>query len=80
MTGLCEVSWDALCTGRAQHTHHRVLRSQGGDNSPANLIAVCLNCHTQIHANPGESYCRGYLVHQWDDPATITYRRRLEVA
>jgi hypothetical protein len=59
------------CGAVAVHTHHRKLRSQGGDDSPANLLRLCLECHTWVHANPAEAYETGYLVHSWDDPATI---------
>lgn len=54
------------CTGRAVHAHHRKRRSQGGDNSSANLLRVCVQCHTYIHANPERSYAKGWLVHSWD--------------
>lgn len=55
----------------AVHKHHRKLRSQGGDDTPKNLLDVCLGCHTTIHANPSESYARGLLVHSWADPSEV---------
>lgn len=67
MNRLCDVRAEG-CTGRAVHTHHRKRRSQGGDGSPANLLAVCLNCHQQIHDHPALAYERGWLVHSWDEP------------
>lgn len=33
--------------------HHIVPVSQGGSDEPENLIAVCVTCHSDIHAEPG---------------------------
>ena len=30
--------------------HHIVLKSDGGSDRPENLILLCLNCHTNVHA------------------------------
>ena len=60
-----------VCGKQAVHTHHRKLRSQGGGDEKTNLLRVCLDCHTWIHANPSESYARGLLVHSWADPALV---------
>ncbi len=30
--------------------HHIQLRSQSGDDTEANLITLCLNCHDKIHS------------------------------
>lgn len=64
---ICEVCGEA----RAVHSHHRKLRSQGGEDEPANLLRVCAEDHAWIHANPSESYARGLLVHSWADPALV---------
>lgn len=56
----------ARCGEPAVHKHHRKMRSQGGLDDPANLAALCLGCHTHIHANPKESYEQGWLVKSWD--------------
>jgi hypothetical protein len=38
-------------TGRVQlQVHHKVLVSQGGDNSPTNLVTLCSECHAGRHA------------------------------
>jgi 5-methylcytosine-specific restriction endonuclease McrA len=29
--------------------HHRVTRSQGGDDSEENLITLCAACHSNLH-------------------------------
>ena len=68
MEGLCEAKASLNCTGRAQHTHHRKLRKQGGDDRPENLLRCCLRCHQYIHANPELSYQKGWLVHFWQEP------------
>jgi hypothetical protein len=61
-----------VCSDKpAVHTHHRKLRSQGGGDEPSNLLRVCLECHTWIHANPSDAYARGLLVHSWADPALV---------
>jgi 5-methylcytosine-specific restriction endonuclease McrA len=43
--------------------HHRRYRSRSGKNELANLIAVCLPCHTdRIHLQPRLSLQRGWSV------------------
>ena len=63
--------WCFRCGQEAAHKHHRKLRSQGGDNSPANLIRVCAECHDWIHYNPAEAYEQGYLVKSWQNPEDV---------
>lgn len=31
------------------HVHHLVFRSQGGSDSPANLLTLCIDCHDSLH-------------------------------
>lgn len=31
------------------HVHHKVFRSQGGTNSPSNLMTLCETCHGDLH-------------------------------
>jgi hypothetical protein len=31
------------------HAHHITPLSQGGENSPENLITLCSNCHSDLH-------------------------------
>lgn len=68
--GVCEACGDVAC-GPVAHVHHRQRRAHGGPNSEANLIAVSLAHHERIHANPAESYRRGWLVKSWEDPAEV---------
>ena len=68
--GVCEAR-TGVCTRRAVHVHHRKLRSQGGSNSPDNLIDVCFDCHDWIHLNPAASYEKGWLLHSTDDKTPL---------
>lgn len=71
----CEVQL-AGCTGRAMATpHHRKRRTQGGDNSLANLLAVCFTDHRFIHDNPDWAYERGLMIRR-NDPVTPYERPR----
>lgn len=59
--GACEIGLEQ-CSGRANQLHHRLRRSQGGDNTRDNILAVCSPCHDWIHAHPAISYEKGWLV------------------
>jgi hypothetical protein len=48
--------------------HHRLLRSQGGEDSHANLICLHTHCHGQVHHRPAWSYRNGLLVPSWARP------------
>lgn len=37
----------------------------------ANLISLCRECHSYIHAHPAYAYGCGYLVHSWGNPEVI---------
>ena len=63
---LCEAKIYPDCDGRAVHTHHRLLRSQGGSDDPENLLDVCAPCHQWIHDHPAEAYLRGLLIRGHD--------------
>ena len=53
--------------------HHRKLRSQGGKDEPANLIATHHACHNlgtkSIHINPTKSIQMGWIVPSWAEPS-----------
>lgn len=36
------------------HVHHKVFRSQGGNDHPDNLQWVCLSCHDDVHMGRAE--------------------------
>lgn len=57
----CEVGVPSVCTGRAQHKHHRVLRSRGGSDDFGNLVHCCHACHAHIHANPAWATAHGFM-------------------
>lgn len=78
MTGPCESGMSPDCTGRAVHSHHRKMRSQGGTDEDANLLRVCASCHGEIHNHPEKSYNLGQLVKSYrepDDVAVVTLNR-----
>ena len=37
------------CGQKAQHVHHLIPISRGGDNRESNLIPLCTDCHGLIH-------------------------------
>ena len=53
---------DDRCGRRADHAHHMLRRSQGGPDTPVNLMAVCDFHHRMIHDRPEQAYAAGYLV------------------
>ncbi len=62
--GRCEAMFAPDCRHVGECLHHIVRRSQGGDESLANLIHSCHACHTGrdgIHNRPEEARRRGLL-------------------
>lgn len=55
-----------ICTGRAQHQHHQLRRSQGGPDTADNLLDLCLRCHSWIHDHVAESVAHGFLRRRWE--------------
>jgi HNH endonuclease len=52
--------------------HHRLLRSQQGQDSAANLVLLCRADHELVHSRRvtvGEP--EGFIVPSWGDPATV---------
>ena len=73
--------WACACcgqsiVGRPHSLQHRKRRSQGGDNSPSNLLTVLgdgtTGCHARIdsRSDPHDE-AKGYTVRSHDDPALI---------
>jgi hypothetical protein len=58
--------------------HHRRLRSQGGDDTVENLVALHPECHNvhprSVHQNPRDAVERGFIVPSWADPADTPLR------
>lgn len=69
--GWCEVNTPSCAPGRHEGTqaHHRLMRSQGGTHDVENGLWVCSPGHLYVHANPAESYERGWLVKSWEASA-----------
>lgn len=63
--GRCEARCEGVCTTKAEHVHHIVLRSRGGSDDPANLAAVCNSCHRHIHDNPAWATEHGFMRSKW---------------
>lgn len=40
--------------------HHIRTRGAGGDDSPENLLGLCVVCHNLIHKSGREKFCRKY--------------------
>lgn len=59
--GLCEAQTAGVCTGRGEHAHHILRRSQGGPDEPGNLLWLCAPCHEHAHRNPAWAYEHGLL-------------------
>lgn len=65
----CEIGIPGVCTGFAEHRHHRKRRGQGGSNRLVNLLHSCGACHRFVHRNPKWALERRYLLNSWDDEA-----------
>lgn len=72
----CECCGEAL--GRSWEAHHRKLRSQGGQDSICNLVALCMQCHTRIHNRRVWSEEHGFIVESHQDPAKRPVKLRCE--
>lgn len=59
--GRCELRLRG-CMGNALHMHHRKRRSQGGQNTPGNLLHLCPHCHGWVHNNVEYAKQRGWLA------------------
>lgn len=62
----CECCANSL--GAVWECHHRKLRSRGGQDSAANLLALCRECHRRIHGHPRWATEHGFMVTVNDDP------------
>lgn len=71
--GVCEAGVAPGCPGRVDRDvfewHHRKLRSQGGDDTIENSLALCPACHGWVHRNPTAAKTRGLIVPRWAAPA-----------
>lgn len=60
--GWCEIRVPRVCEGRAVEFHHKLMRSQGGPDTPENLAHACTACHMYVHRNTGWAYKVGWLI------------------
>lgn len=55
--------------------HHRKRRSQGVDNSPANLVSLCghgcSQCHGLVHSEVAEARLTGFLLRSTENPEEV---------
>lgn len=79
--GLCEICGKA----RATQVHHRLHRSHGTLDVPANLLHVCgtgnhTGCHGLAHSD-SDRYANGWAVKSGGNPALtpVLYRGRLMI-
>lgn len=63
---------------RSYQCHHRKLRSRGGQDSAANLAALCSQCHNRCHGHVAWATEQGFIVSAYDDPATVPMAVRCE--
>jgi hypothetical protein len=73
----CEAA-SAVCSGGAEHFHHRKLKGMGGrsvDNRLENCLHVCRRCHIYMHDQPVLAKLMGWIVHSTLDPAEVPVRR-----
>ncbi len=68
--GWCEFRIRPVCTGEAQHIHHR--QTGHANHHPDALAHICFACHTAAHLDP-DRYEKGWLVKHPADPATIAW-------
>jgi predicted restriction endonuclease len=59
---------DRKCGNSNIHLHHRLLRSQGGQDVDDNLIALCKNHHDWAHDNSEDARLLGLIIKTGDDP------------
>jgi hypothetical protein len=68
--GICDMCATWIQWGDGYECHHRRLRSQGGRNEMANLLALHkFPCHARAHDNRAWARERGFIVHRPDVPA-----------
>ncbi len=73
-SAMSDVPKQASPDGRWSH-HHRLLRSRGKDDSPANLVLTLGSGttfeHGWIHAHPELATLLGYMLRAGQDPAEV---------
>ena len=67
--GRCDCCGDRLAP--IFQAHHRKLLSRGGQDSAANLLALCRLCHMRCHSHVTWATWHGFIVAATDDPASV---------
>lgn len=67
--GCCECCGERL--EGAWECHHRKLRSRGGQDSAANLVALYHHCHRRLHNHNNFATEHGFIVSAYADPASV---------
>jgi hypothetical protein len=67
--GCCELCGERL--GPVFECHHRKLRSRGGQDSAANLLALDALCHRRCHGHVRWAENHGFIVAAHDDPQFV---------
>lgn len=60
-----------MCGTEADNIHHRRRKGMGGSallEQPSNLVTLCglgnaSGCHGEVHQNPWEAHCEGWLLY-----------------
>ena len=64
---VCEIAWDAKCTGRSTEVDEIIGRGRGGDFlDESNCQTACHYCHSQKTEHPAEARRRGLKRHSWE--------------
>lgn len=45
-----------LCLSAADHPHHIIPKSAGGDNSADNVVSLCAGCHEKVHTEGAKKW------------------------
>ena len=64
-------------SARDLHVHHRIPRSQGGQDESQVLVTLCVTCHRWAHGHPYDARQEGLLLRSWEDPALVPIRHFL---
>ncbi len=67
--GLCELCGERLSP--LWDWHHRKRRSQGGEDSVSNGVALHPLCHRRVHGHPAWAEAVGFLIRSTDSPGKV---------
>lgn len=79
--GKCAVTGRALCIGDI-HCHHKTRKADGGDDRYSNLVLVCADVHTLLHATKEDTikaYTEKLSLDYWQKDKLNRLRSRLNL-